>query len=202
MANVQGWRSGRVDGFKEVEEFLRDNGDDYYEQVSEYFARKSAMFDFGAMQIASKILKWDELTDREKGRVWTAYVFLKNNAKKNVGDTDYETKLLKARKYGSNALYDELKKIDPKASRKIHPNDVRRIIRTLEIYYSTGIPVSEHKKNTKGIKDEYEIIEAGLNIPRGKLYDKINTRVEGMFREGLVSEVKRLLRRKLSITAK
>ena len=98
VSNITGWRGNKCEGFKEVEDFLRDHNGDYYNQVNDYFARKIAMFDFGAMQIASKILKWDDLDDKEKGRVWTAYAFLKNNVKKNVGNTDYETKLLNERK--------------------------------------------------------------------------------------------------------
>ncbi|MCK4463150.1 MAG: tRNA (adenosine(37)-N6)-dimethylallyltransferase MiaA [Candidatus Omnitrophica bacterium] len=107
-----------------------------------------------------------------------------------------------AARYGSAFLYDELKEIDPEASHNIHPNDTRRIIRALEIYYSTGIPISVHKKNTKGIKDFYEIAQLGLNIPRQELYKKINARVEKMFRDGLVRETKALFESNLSITAK
>ncbi len=106
-----------------------------------------------------------------------------------------------AAKYDSAFLYGKLKEIDPETSHNIHPNDTRRIIRALEIYYSTGIPASAHKKNTKGIKDFYEITQLGLNIPRQELYKKINTRVEKMFRDGLVSEAKALFRTNLSITA-
>ncbi len=106
-----------------------------------------------------------------------------------------------AGKYGSASLYDKLKEIDPTSSHNIHPNDTRRIIRALEIYYSTGIPVSVHKKNTKGIKDFYEIVELGLNIPRQVIYKKINARVEKMFNDDVVKEVKSLLKCHLSITA-
>lgn len=117
-------------------------------------------------------------------------------------DLDLRKKLeSEAAKYGSASLYGELKRIDPEASHSIHPNDTKRIIRVLEIYYSTGIPASVHKKNTKGIKDSYEIVQLGLNIPRHELYKKINTRVEKMFRDGLVDEAKALFRNNLSITA-
>jgi len=108
----------------------------------------------------------------------------------------------KAKKQGSKVLYNELKKNDPKAASKIYPNDTRRIIRALEVYHLTGIPISEHKKNTQGIKDIYDIVFLGINIPRKKLYEIINTRVEKMFRNGLIPEVKKLLKRKLSMTAR
>ena len=58
------------------------------------------------------------------------------------------------------------------------------------------------KKQTKGIKDKYVVEIYGLNPDRAALYDAINKRVDTMFRKGLVREVKSLLRRKLSITAR
>jgi len=108
---------------------------------------------------------------------------------------------LKAEKYTSLALYKELKKIDPIASQNIHPNDARRIIRALEIYYLTGIPMSIHKKNTKGIANTCNIQQTGLFMPREELYEKINKRVDIMFKDGLLDEVKRLLKLELSMTA-
>ena len=83
---------------------------------------------------------------------------------------------LKAKKYGSHFLHSQLKKIDEETSKKIHPNDIRRIIRALEVYHLTSLPMSIHKKNTHGIKDIYEIVELGINIPRETLYKKINIR--------------------------
>ncbi|NQT22296.1 MAG: tRNA (adenosine(37)-N6)-dimethylallyltransferase MiaA [Candidatus Omnitrophica bacterium] len=108
---------------------------------------------------------------------------------------------LKAEKCTSLMLYTELKKIDPIASQNIHPNDTRRIIRALEIYYLTGIPMSIHKKNTKGIANTYDIQQTGLLMPREDLYEKINRRVDKMFKDGLLDEVKRLLELRLSMTA-
>lgn len=107
-----------------------------------------------------------------------------------------------AREHGSAYLYNELRGIDKEAALKIHKNDVRRIMRALEVYYSTGIPLSVHKKNTKGIKDEYDIIQVGIDIPRQELYKRIDRRIEKMFKDGLTSEVKALLKRNLSITAR
>ncbi len=95
-ANAAKWRTNG--DFAEIETFLREHGNDYYEQVREYFTRKGGMLDFGALQIASKILKWEELDDKEKGRVWTAYVFLKNQVKVKPDEEDYEAKVLKLKK--------------------------------------------------------------------------------------------------------
>lgn len=106
-----------------------------------------------------------------------------------------------AKSKGTAFLYDELKRVDPVASQKIHANDLKRIVRALEVYEVTGITISENKKNTKGISGEYNCQMFGLAIPREKLYMRINASVDEMFNAGLVEEVRELDKRKLSITA-
>lgn len=103
---------------------------------------------------------------------------------------------------GKEALYEDLSRHDPDTAEKIHPNDVRRVIRALEVFYLTGMAISSHKKNTKGIKNDYEIIMLGINPEREKLYENINARVEAMFKNGLVNEVKRVNKMNLSLTAR
>lgn len=121
-------------------------------------------------------------------------------------DLDLRKKLeQKTEIYGSAALHKELSEKDPGAASRIHPNDTRRIIRALEIYELTGIPMSRHKKNTRGLsheKDLYEVLFMGLAMSRKELYGKIDTRIDKMFKNSLVKEVKKLLKKKLSITAK
>lgn len=102
---------------------------------------------------------------------------------------------------GNLAFYARLKKVDPEAAAKIHPNDTKRIIRALEVFLATGIPISRLQKQRKGITDTFEIKIFGLNMPRNTLYDRIHKRIDAMFREGLLREIKTLLRRKLSKTA-
>ncbi|MDD5108658.1 MAG: tRNA (adenosine(37)-N6)-dimethylallyltransferase MiaA [Candidatus Omnitrophica bacterium] len=102
---------------------------------------------------------------------------------------------------GSSYLHDKLSKIDPDASKKIHPNDARRIIRALEVYLKTGTPISVLQKSRVGLGREYEIEVFGLNLKRQLLYDRINRRVDRMFHLGLINEVKSLLKHKLSKTA-
>lgn len=108
-----------------------------------------------------------------------------------------------AEKYGGCKLYAKLKKIDPLAARKIHPNDIRRIIRALEVYELTGKKMSEAKKATSGgIYGAYNIgLFCLFYKDRGVLYNRINQRVDKMFQAGLIDEVKRLLNLKLSKTA-
>jgi tRNA dimethylallyltransferase len=102
---------------------------------------------------------------------------------------------------GSLYLYGRLKEIDPVAAGKIHPRDTRRIIRALEVYETTGRPISELQKERKGLSQEYGLRVFCLNMARDKLYERIDRRVEKMFRQGLVSEVRKLIKIKLSKTA-
>lgn len=103
---------------------------------------------------------------------------------------------------GAEYLYKKLKNIDPDSAKVLHPNDTRRIIRAIEVYTLTGKPISEKKKEAKGICDKYHCLFFGLSLPRKTLYERINQRVESMFENGLVDEVKRLLERNLSITSR
>jgi tRNA dimethylallyltransferase len=102
---------------------------------------------------------------------------------------------------GSLYLHDKLKTVDPEAAVKIHPNDTKRIVRALEVYQATGKPISQLQKQRSGLSKEYDIRIFGLNMEREKLYGKIDDRVEEMFAQGLIREVKRLLKIKLSRTA-
>lgn len=105
-----------------------------------------------------------------------------------------------AEKYGKAYLYRKLKKIDPDRAGKIHPNDLRRIIRALEIYYTEKKRPSELNAGTEPLKYDFKIL--GLDIDRNELYKNINDRVEEMFKKGIVKEVRKLSRQRLSMTAK
>jgi tRNA dimethylallyltransferase len=103
---------------------------------------------------------------------------------------------------GSIYLHQKLKVVDPQAAAKIHPNDTRRIVRALEVFKVTGKPISQLQKERKGLYDAYRVRIFCLDMPREKLYQRIDRRVEKMFREGLIPEVRRLLKLKLSRTAR
>ncbi len=107
-----------------------------------------------------------------------------------------------AEEAGPGALHDRLRSVDPAAASAIHPRDTRRIIRALEVFYLTGVPVSEHKKKTKGLKDSMDVRQYGLTMPREALYKRINERVEKMFGDGLVEEVRRLREMEPGMTAR
>lgn len=103
---------------------------------------------------------------------------------------------------GKGFLYERLKIIDPPTASRVHPNDLRRIIRALEIYKKTKTPVSVLKRYTKGLLTEgYNIEMLGLTMPREQLYKRADERVDEMFKAGLVEQVKNLDRYNLSKTA-
>jgi tRNA dimethylallyltransferase len=107
-----------------------------------------------------------------------------------------------AARYGNKRLYAKLAKIDPDSASRIHPNDLRRIIRALELHHSTGRTMTELRSDTKGLKDAYDIRIFGLTGPRKDIYAAADARVERMFEEGVVGEAKRLERKGLSKTSR
>lgn len=94
-------------------------------------------------------------------------------------------------KDGLSCLYKELKEIDPIASSKININDKRRIIRALEVYHTTGKPISSFQ-NQWNKKNNSIII--GLNREKQDLYNRIDKRIDWMFENGLIEETKELIK--------
>jgi len=97
----------------------------------------------------------------------------------------------RASREGSDALYRELKKVDPEAASHIHPNDQRRVIRALEVYELSGKRISSYQKER--LSPLPNVVMIGLRKRRDSLYRSINERVDRMIEEGLVEEVKALL---------
>jgi len=102
---------------------------------------------------------------------------------------------------GNESLYHYLKQVDPEAAAKIHPHDTKRIIRALEVFETTGTPISVLQKQRKGLGRLYDVRIFCLDMDREALYRRINERVESMFRQGVLNEVVRLLSLRLSKTA-
>lgn len=94
---------------------------------------------------------------------------------------------------GSQALHQELQRIDPEAAARIHPRDHLRIIRALEVVYQTNRPISSlHREH--GFKEQpYQVLKIGLNLPKEELFRQIELRIEEMLRRGWVEEVQNLL---------
>lgn len=92
-------------------------------------------------------------------------------------------------------LYSELCRVDPEAGRRIHQNDRIRIIRALEVYIRTGVPISiQHLRNKENRKPK-NALKFALNLNRDALYARIDERVRRMIDEGLEGEVRSLLDR-------
>ncbi len=98
-----------------------------------------------------------------------------------------------ANEKGNEFIYNILKEIDPKTANRIHVNDRRRIIRAIEVFKTTGKPMSYYWHASRSTPPPYNYIIFGLNMEREKLYDKINKRVDGMIEKGLIEEVKNLV---------
>ncbi len=108
-------------------------------------------------------------------------------------DEEYRKKLEKqAKENGLNTLYEEAKKIDPEAILKISPNDQKRILRILEIYHATGMTKTEQEKKSREKEPEFDYKVYALNMPREKLYERINLRVDLMIKQGLIKEVEEI----------
>jgi len=108
---------------------------------------------------------------------------------------------MRADEEGNEGLYQELSKLDPVAVEKIHLHNTKRIIRALEVCLTQDQQFSKLQQERSGLWDKYVISIMGLNQDRQKLYERINNRVDEMFEEGIVEEVKALSQKNLSRTA-
>ena len=110
-------------------------------------------------------------------------------------DEDYRNELmnLAETEEGLNELYVKACKIDPTAMENISKNDKKRIVRVLEIFKATGKTKTENEILSRKNEVKYNYIVYALNMDRDILYDRINYRVDKMFEQGLIDEVKQLL---------
>jgi tRNA dimethylallyltransferase len=91
------------------------------------------------------------------------------------------------------SLHRLLRRFDPAASRAIHPNDIPKLIRALEVYLLTRRPITSWFAEGRDALEGFSTLKVGLAPPRDALYDRLNARCEQMFAAGLVTEVKRIL---------
>ena len=111
-------------------------------------------------------------------------------------DETYRNKLNKiAEENGLEDLYKKALEIDPEAMKKISPNDKKRIIRVLEIYHKTGKTKTQQDKESRKNEVKYNYIIFAIDINRETLYDRINKRVDEMISEGLIEEVKDIIKK-------
>ncbi len=94
---------------------------------------------------------------------------------------------------GTDALFEKLLLCDPKSAQIIHKNNTKRVIRALEYYEVNGSPISEHNEVQQQRDAQFNSLYVVLTNNRDVLYERINTRVDLMVKQGLVEEVKNLL---------
>lgn len=105
---------------------------------------------------------------------------------------------------GQEALFGELRQVDPLTASRLHPNDIRRVIRAIEVFRLTGRPLSSQQEQGPRPLEQRSTHVYWLEPPRDWLYDRINLRVQQMVDQGLLAEVKGLMQRSkpLSHTAR
>ena len=94
---------------------------------------------------------------------------------------------------GKRALHERLRAVDPQSAKRLHENDLRRVIRALEIYELTGRTMTEQMEEDSRREGDFDVSLYALAWPRELLYDRINRRVDRMIDEGLAGEVQALL---------
>ena len=93
---------------------------------------------------------------------------------------------------GAEALFEQLKRIDPDSAEAIPKQNLKRVIRALCFYHYHGYPISEHNRTEKEKEPEYNFAYFVLTTDRASLYQNINRRVDQMMENGLLEEVKEL----------
>ncbi|EFU41540.1 tRNA delta(2)-isopentenylpyrophosphate transferase [Paenibacillus vortex V453] len=97
-----------------------------------------------------------------------------------------------ANENGAEALHRKLADVDPETADRLHPNDLRRVVRALEVFHMTGIPLSAQlAPQTK--QSPYDLCLVGLTMDRQMLYNRIEERIDLMLNQGLVDEVAALM---------
>ncbi|MGC9347006.1 MAG: tRNA (adenosine(37)-N6)-dimethylallyltransferase MiaA [Anaerolineae bacterium] len=107
-------------------------------------------------------------------------------------DPELREELERAAENDPEGLWDRLMALDPDAEAFIHPNNLRRVIRALEVTLKSGVPFSELRRR---VPPPYHVLKIGLTMDRDALYARVDARVDAMVAQGLVEEVKSLLER-------
>ncbi|GCD09601.1 tRNA (adenosine(37)-N6)-dimethylallyltransferase MiaA [Clostridium tagluense] len=116
------------------------------------------------------------------------YSFASSN--KDEEYRDYLTELADIK--GNEYVHSLLKDIDEESYNKLYPNDLKRVIRALEVYKVSGKPMSEFKEEQNLLDIPYNVHYFVLNMDRQKLYSRINSRVDIMMEKNLIQEVIKL----------
>ncbi|MBP9988807.1 MAG: tRNA (adenosine(37)-N6)-dimethylallyltransferase MiaA [Ruminococcus sp.] len=120
----------------------------------------------------------------------------------NSFDDDLRQKLMqRAQTEGAEALLEEVRSFDSEYAQKLHPNNVKRIVRALELWYSSGVTMTQQIELSKQ-NSPYDVCYIGLDAQnRDFLYDRINRRVDIMLEKGLLEEAEAYLKKANSSTS-
>ena len=101
----------------------------------------------------------------------------------------------RAAEQGTDVLYRELEQVDPQSAARIHPHNLVRLVRALEVYRQTGRPFSAFREEHGFSGRRYEVLKIAPGLSREALYQRINHRSARMLQDGLISETESLLQR-------
>ncbi|MDL2289576.1 tRNA (adenosine(37)-N6)-dimethylallyltransferase MiaA [Clostridia bacterium OttesenSCG-928-F22] len=111
-------------------------------------------------------------------------------------DEEYRNRLMQiSQEEGNEKLQEMLRRVDVPSAQRIKQNDTKRLIRALEIHHMTGKPMSAYEQDYRNAPPEYDFCMIGLTMDREALYQKINARVDGMMKAGLLQETEALSKR-------
>lgn len=148
-----------------------------------------------AHEIILKLLRKNQLPFVVGGTGLYIKALLNGLFEDNISDTSIRERLKQeAEDYGKTALYDRLRKIDPETANRLHPNDIYRIIRALEVFEISGNPISKRHREHRFSELRYRVLKLGLYLDREILYKRIDQRVDTMISEGLIEEVRAILK--------
>jgi tRNA dimethylallyltransferase len=100
----------------------------------------------------------------------------------------------RAAEEGLDGLRAQLRQVDPESAARLHPNDEKRILRALEVFLSTGKPLSQHNRDSQNLPPRYRALTLRLDFAhRATLWQRIDRRVDEMMERGLEGEVRSLL---------
>ena len=114
----------------------------------------------------------------------------------DVSDPLIRAKLkAEAETHGIETLHQRLCRLDPETAQRLHPNDIYRILRALEVVEASGKSISRHHREHGFTDQPFDTLKVGLEMERELLYKRINQRVDAMLAAGFIDEVKTLLAR-------
>lgn len=157
-----------------------------------------------ALSCIGDIVKRGKLPVLAGGTGFYVDTVINNTSFLDYEKTDIRKKLLlRAENEGTEALWNELSKVDKESAEKIHKNDLKRIVRALELYSATGKTMTEQRRLSHLEESGYSFCLIGLTAEnRQFLYDRIDRRVDLMLKNGLLEEAKSFFELEHSQTAK